>query len=229
MKIGSSAEGTASAGAAAFAAAGAAALGASTGAVSDAAVAFPAPEDKASSISRFTMRPWGPDPDSFARSSPSFSAMRRARGEANIRSPEDAAGFSVGFSAAGSGFDAGFSAAFSIFAGSDPFAAAASDLESPTDAIAVSMSSPSSARIAMGSLTATPSVPPSIRILAIMPSSTASNSIVALSVSISAITSPDATLSPSFKSHFANVPSVMVGDSAGIRILIAIVVSPSCP
>ena len=45
-----------------------------------------------------------------------------------------------------------------------------------------------------------------------------SSSMVALSVSISAMTSPLSTASPSFFSHLARVPSVMVGDSAGIRI-----------
>jgi len=55
---------------------------------------------------------------------------------------------------------------------------------------------------------------------AITPSSTASNSIVALSVSISAITSPALTLSPTLTSQRESVPSSMVGDSAGIRIAI---------
>src|SRR6266849_5389290 len=55
-------------------------------------------------------------------------------------------------------------------------------------------------------------------ILARMPSSTASTSIVALSVSISARTSPDFTLSPTALTHLAILPSVMVGDRAGIRI-----------
>ncbi len=45
-------------------------------------------------------------------------------------------------------------------------------------------------------------------------------SIVALSVSISAITSPALTLSPSFLSHRARLPFSIVGDSAGIRMLI---------
>jgi hypothetical protein len=45
-----------------------------------------------------------------------------------------------------------------------------------------------------------------------------SSSMVALSVSISASTSPDFTESPSALSHLASLPSVMVGDSAGIRI-----------
>ena len=86
---------------------------------------------------------------------------------------------------------------------------------------AASMSSalsPSSSSTAIGSLTLTPSVPSPTRILPMVPSSTASNSIVALSVSISASTSPEATLSPSFTSHLASVPSSIVGLSAGIRI-----------
>ena len=58
-------------------------------------------------------------------------------------------------------------------------------------------------------------------ILPKIPSSTASNSMVALSVSISASTSPEETGSPSFFSHLASVPSVIVGDRAGIRIWIA--------
>src|SRR5204862_1576564 len=54
----------------------------------------------------------------------------------------------------------------------------------------------------------------------ILPSSTASTSMVALSVSISQITWPDLTSSPTLTCHLASLPSVMVGDSAGIRMLI---------
>jgi hypothetical protein len=78
---------------------------------------------------------------------------------------------------------------------------------------------------AITSLTGTSCVPSGTRIFAIVPSSTASTSIVALSVSISAITSPDLTLSPSFLSHFARLPFSIVGDSAGIRILIGMLTS----
>src|SRR5579862_6884185 len=51
------------------------------------------------------------------------------------------------------------------------------------------------------------------------PSSTASYSMVALSVSISAMTSPVLTASPSFLSHLARLPFSIVGDSAGMRML----------
>ena len=54
------------------------------------------------------------------------------------------------------------------------------------------------------------------------PSSTASTSIVALSVSISAIKSPELTSSPSLTNHLAKVPSSIVGLRAGIKILILI-------
>src|SRR5262245_36096000 len=58
--------------------------------------------------------------------------------------------------------------------------------------------------------------PSGTRILPMVPWSIASTSMVALSVSISAITSPDLTASPSFLSHFARFPFSMVGDNAGI-------------
>jgi hypothetical protein len=48
-----------------------------------------------------------------------------------------------------------------------------------------------------------------------VPSSIDSKSIVALSVSISASTVPDETVSPSLTSHLASVPSSIVGESAG--------------
>ncbi|MDA8085986.1 MAG: hypothetical protein M0Z75_04735, partial [Nitrospiraceae bacterium] len=84
-----------------------------------------------------------------------------------------------------------------------------------------SSTSPSS--VAMGALTFTPSVPSGTRILPMRPSSTASNSIVALSVSISARMSPERTSSPSFTSHLASLPSSIVGESAGMRISLAMI------
>src|SRR5665213_2685398 len=88
-------------------------------------------------------------------------------------------------------------------------------------AAAAEASSPSASKVAMGELTFTPSLPSGTRILPMRPSSTASNSMVALSVSISARMSPDLTVSPSFTSQRASLPSSMVGDSAGIRMLVA--------
>jgi hypothetical protein len=77
-------------------------------------------------------------------------------------------------------------------------------------------SSPSPAITAITVPTFTPSVPSATRIWLTTPSSTASNSIVALSVSISASRSPDLTSSPSLTSHLASVPSSIVGERAGI-------------
>src|SRR5712692_4705136 len=95
------------------------------------------------------------------------------------------------------------SAAFCGCAGAAPFSAPAS--------------SPSARIIAIGVLTATSAVPSGTRILPSVPSSTASTSMVALSVSISAMTSPDLTASPSFLCHLARLPFSIVGDSAGIN------------
>src|SRR6266853_2528204 len=70
-------------------------------------------------------------------------------------------------------------------------------------------------------------------ILASTPSSTASTSIVALSVSISARTSPARTVSPSLLTQRAILPSVIVGESAGISTSLVIpflgVISGSSP
>ena len=112
---------------------------------------------------------------------------------------------------AGAAILAGFGASVFGF-GTGAFAAAAA---------AAFTSSPSSARTAITDLTGTSCVPSGTTILASVPSSIASYSIVALSVSISAITSPGLTLSPSFLSHLLSVPLSIVGDSAGMRMLTA--------
>ena len=83
--------------------------------------------------------------------------------------------------------------------------------------------SPSSKITAIISLTLTAAVPSLTRISPSTPSSIDSNSIVALSVSISAIISPAIMLSPTFLYHFATLPSVIVGDKAGIKIFIVII------
>ena len=77
--------------------------------------------------------------------------------------------------------------------------------------------SPSSAITPISLLTCTFSDPSGKIIEANLPSSIASTSIVALSVSTSAIMSPETTSSPTFLIHFAIFPSVMVGESAGIN------------
>ncbi len=195
MRAIASAEGAAGAGAAAGAeAAAGAAAGAEAGA-----------EAEAPSTSALTMRPCGPEPVKVVRSTPLSAAMRRASGEAKTRLPSPVAGAAgAGASVLGaSAAPASDAAAAGAAAGADPMSSAVS---------------PSARRTAMAVLTLTPSEPSGIRILPITPSSTASNSIVALSVSISARRSPELTVSPSLTSHFASVPSSIVGDRAGIRI-----------
>src|SRR5262249_13150711 len=70
---------------------------------------------------------------------------------------------------------------------------------------------------AIGALTFTPSAPSGTSSSSTTPSSTASTSMVALPVSISAITSPGFTVSPVFTCHFACLPSSSVGDRAVMR------------
>jgi hypothetical protein len=89
----------------------------------------------------------------------------------------------------------------------------------PPSPVTVFGSSPSPAISAMSWFTGTSAVPSGTTILASTPSSIASTSMVALSVSISAMTSPDLTASPSFFSHLARLPFSMVGERAGIRML----------
>ncbi len=113
----------------------------------------------------------------------------------------------------------GGEAAAGLATGLAAFAGAGGTAPFPAAAAAAFTSSPSSASTAMSWLTGTSCVPSGTKILASVPSSMDSYSIVALSVSISAITSPGLTLSPSFLSHLARLPFSMVGDSAGMRIL----------
>ena len=135
------------------------------------------------------------------KSKPLSAAIRRAKGEAKMRVPLAATG-AAGAEACTAG-------------ASITSAATAAGADGATVA---SAASPSSSKIAIAEFTFTLAVPSETKSLPMMPSSTASNSIVALSVSISANRSPDWTTSPSDTSHLARVPSSIVGDRAGIRI-----------
>ena len=186
-----------------------------------------------------TMRPCGPEPWTEARSMPPSLAMRLASGEAKTRLPA-ACPAPFGFAAAPGRSEPGRRGhrtcgrrrrprwrwpAAGVRRRVPPAPArprpSAPEPAAPPPAGAVTLfgSSPSPAISAMSWLTGTSAVPSGTTILARMPSSTASTSMVALSVSISAMTSPDFTVSPSFFSHLARLPFSMVGDRAGIRIL----------
>ena len=176
----------------------------------------------AASISAFTIRPRGPLPDNLVKSTLFCAANLRAKGVAKMRAP------SAALSAAAGGADAGEEASVADLAGLDVAASAAgAGLAGALGAASTSEEdSPSSSKTAIALFTATFSVPSATKSLPMMPSSTASNSIVALSVSISASKSPEATASPSFTNHLASVPSSIVGDSAGIKISIGMIRSP---
>ena len=141
------------------------------------------------------------------------AAMRRASGVAKIRVPSFAGAAGAGVAGLSEPPLGAASAPASAFGASGALAGAA-----PRS----SALSPSSSKTAMTSFTLTPSVPSATMILPMTPSSTASNSIVALSVSISAIRSPDEMVSPSFTSHLASFPSSIVGERAGMRSSIGI-------
>ncbi|MBA7716421.1 hypothetical protein ES703_125494 [subsurface metagenome] len=188
-----------------------------------AAGAFRPLPDFAPSTSRAMTRPCGPVPVIRPRSMPASFARRRAKGEEKMRPAPlaCAAGADAGAAAGGEAFAAGAAAGAAAAAGAGAAGAGAAAgfgaAAPPLPALAAAFtSSPSPARIAMISLTGTSAVPSGTRIFAIVPSSTASTSIVALSVSISAMTSPDLIVSPSFFSHLARLPFSIVGDSAGI-------------
>ena len=179
----------------------------------------------AASISALMIRSFGPLPRSPSSEMPACLAIRRAKGEAKMR-PLPAWGCVSWPSAAGAAAGTACDAAME-----GPEAEGLGELSSvPTEAAAGAAlgvspdgtASPASTRIAIGAFTCTPAVPSATRILPSTPSSTASTSMVALSVSISAITSPAVTVSPSFFSQRASVPSVMVGERAGIRMLVGI-------
>ena len=163
----------------------------------------------AASTSAFTIRPPGPLPVMPSRSTPACAAIRLASGDAIILSP-----LAVGIAGTAGVGAATATDALSVLGGAGAAA---------TGAAAVA-SSPSPASVAITVPTLTPSVPSATLIAVMTPSSTASNSIVALSVSISARISPDATVWPTLTSHLASVPSSMVGESAGILSSIAIVI-----
>src|SRR6476660_4179459 len=171
------------------------------------------------------MRPCGPEPCTLFRSRLASFARRRAKGEAKMRlAPAGRALSTFCAVAAGARGVVGVCAVGADCLVSGFFGASALEAAGAlTLALAAAFtSSPSFASTAMTEFTATSWVPSGMTILASVPSSTASYSMVALSVSISAMTSPDLTVSLSFFSHLARLPFSMVGDSAGMRMLVGI-------
>jgi len=172
------------------------------------------------STSARTMRPPGPLPEMAWRSMPCSRAMALASGEALIRRSPDLLGvFSVGVTGAGPG---GGVASVGV-TGADPgggvesggVAGVGSDAVG-TRGVAVSPGLRNRAiTVPMGTVCRA-----STSIRSSSPSSKASRSIVALSVSTSASTSPRSTWSPGCLSQATMVPSSMVSLRRGMVISI---------
>ena len=161
----------------------------------------------APSRSRLTTRPPGPLPDRSFRSTPVSRAMRLASGDALTRSSETVA--------VGTGVGVGGGAGRTLPPSPFPFPAAAAALASPTF-------SPGAPMYATTSPTGTV-LPSGTRTFTRLPSARAISSITALSVSTSASVSPVFTGSPSFFVHLTRRPSSIVGESASMWTVVAIV------
>ena len=157
------------------------------------------------STSSLTMRPPGPEPWMVDRSMPLSAAIFLASGEALMRSPVEA----VGAAGAGVGSATGAAGAGSATLGWGAAGAASLGASAAGALSTVGASSPFSPIAAMAPPTGTSSPTPQYCLIK-TPSSKHSTSIVALSVSTSAIMSPLATASPSFFNHLTSVPTVMV-------------------
>ena len=147
----------------------------------------------AASTSSRVIMPFGPLPWMLARSTPSSRAIRRAIGEALPRTSRAGGGAAAG----GSGV--------ALSVGADGAVTA----------------SPGAPICAMGAPIGAAS-PSETRIASSVPGSSASYSIVALSVSISTSGWPCSTESPTATSHFATVPSSIESESRGMTISTAI-------
>src|ERR687890_891214 len=183
----------------------------------------------AARTSRSTMRPAGPDPSIFARSRSFSLASLRTMGEA-LKFP----------SARPSALPSASCLPASSLASSVSVAVAcvpppsssppSSASPSPPPSLRSGTSSPSPWINAIASPTGT-SWPSSAISCASVPSSSASSSIVTLSVSISAIGSPSETSSPSLLSHLRRVPSSIASPILGIMtsgtLLLLLVQNPA--
>ena len=202
-------------------------MGAAAGAAPGARKPLP---DFAASMSRAITRPCGPEPCTRLRSTFASFARRRASGEEKMRfAPRPLTRLRFGATCSRGRevrrVAAGRHSLSRLGRGSPRGAEASVRLgalwrDSCAPLAAAFTSSPSPASTAITAFTATSCVPSGTTILASVPSSTASYSMVALSVSISAMMSPDLILSPSFLSQRARLPFSMVGDSAGMRMLV---------
>src|SRR4051812_13335389 len=176
----------------------ASAAGRWTGCGAGGAVSRTAASSAAASTSARTIRPPGPDPVTALRSTPFSRAIRRASGEDGGRE-RPFAGSAAGAAATGRGASCGSGAG------------------SAATGRAAGAGAPSVTSVAIGVPMAAVSPSPT-RISPRTPSSYASYSIRALSVSMSTSASPAETLSPGFLCQELTTPSSIVSDRRGMRI-----------
>src|SRR5215203_5974496 len=204
--------------------------GAATPSAAPSSVLWAVPLSIAARTSRSTMRPAGPEPSIFERSRSFSSASLRTMGEA-LKCPSalpSASCSPVSFSASSSsGASVSVAVAWAPPPSSSP-PSSASSFAPPS--LRSGTSSPSPWINAIASPTGT-SWPSSAISCASVPASSASSSIVTLSVSISAIGSPSETSSPLLLSHLRRVPSSIASPILGIMtsgtLLLLLVQNPA--
>src|ERR671912_1457190 len=202
--------------------------GAATTPAAPSSVLWAVPLSIAARTSRSTMRPAGPEPSIFERSRSFSSASLRTMGEA-LKCPSalPSARPSASSASPSSGASVSVAVACAPPPSSSPPSSASS---SAPPSLRSGTSSPSPWIKAIASPTGT-SWPSSAISCARVPSSSASSSIVTLSVSISPIGSPWETSSPSLLSHLRRVPSSIASPILGIMtsgtLLLLLVQNPT--
>src|SRR5918994_682476 len=193
--------------------------GAATSSCAPSSSLWAVPLSMAARTSRSTMRPAGPDPSILARSRSFSAASLRTMGEA-LKCPSarpsarPSASCSPPSSASpSSGASVSVAVAWVPPPSLSPPSSASSS--APPPSLRSGTSSPSPWIKAMASPTGM-SWPSSAINWARVPSSSASSSIVTLSVSISAMASPSETSSPSLLSHLRSVPSSIASPILGM-------------
>ena len=180
---------------------------------------FLAAERAAASMSSATMRLPGPVPVMVERSMWRSSASLRASGETLMRAEASgASGAAIGGAKGVGAGRLGMGEAASVMATAAAGAGGGVGVVAATGPETLAAMPLRMARM-QPMLAFCPS---STRMSVRIPSSKASISMVALSVSISARTSPISTVSPTFLCHLMRVPSVMVSESFGISIFTGI-------
>jgi hypothetical protein len=167
----------------------------------------------AASTSSTTIRPPGPEPTKSAKSTFFSPANFLAKGDALTRPSFACAGAMISF--------LGESTFSSCFFGGTGAASAAGFAGVGAGLLSADALSPASSNDASAAPTCTES-PSCTKMSPRTPSSNASISITALSVSTSAMTSPISTVSPGDLCHLTRTPSVMVSLNFGISMVMLI-------